>query len=127
MNYEPGPLAGAGQGRQAAIERLGRSGASPNARTVADDLRSLGYQYIPEAHQGGSPENYLRAIDSRRGTAAVAYLTPTYLELTPFALQIVPGLASLPGAERRDSGGEVLSHQHRQASPGRSQAIHQDS
>jgi len=42
MNYEPGPLAGAGQGRQAAIERLGRSGASPNARTVADDLRSLG-------------------------------------------------------------------------------------
>jgi hypothetical protein len=34
----------------------------------------------------------------------VAYLTPTYLEFTPFALQLVPDLASLPGAEPRSSG-----------------------
>jgi hypothetical protein len=90
---------------EAAIQRLGRSGVSPNVRTVAEDLRSLGYQYIPaKSTKGASPENYLRAIDSRRGATAVAYLTPTYLEFTPFALQLVPRLASLPGAEVRDSG-----------------------
>jgi hypothetical protein len=90
---------------EAAIQRLGRSGASPNTRTIAEDLRSLGYHYVPaKSTKGGSPENYLRAIDSRRSTTAVAYLTPTYLEFTPFALQLVPGLASLPGGEMRDSG-----------------------
>jgi hypothetical protein len=95
---------------EAAIQRLGRSGASPNARTVAEDLRSLGYQYIPaKSAKGGSPENYLRVIDSRRGTTAVAYLTPTYLEFAPFALQLVPGLVSLPDAEMRDSGAK-FSH-----------------
>lgn len=95
-----------GASLEAAIHRLGRSGrASPNARAVAEDLRSLGYQYIPaESTKGGSPENYLRAIDPPRGTTAVAYLTPTYLEFTPFALQLVPELASLPGAEVRSSG-----------------------
>jgi hypothetical protein len=37
-----------GASLEAAIHRLGRSGrASPNARAVAEDLRSLGYQYIP--------------------------------------------------------------------------------
>lgn len=90
---------------EAAIQRLGRSGTSPNARTVAEDLRSLGYQYLPaKSTKGGSPENYLRAIDARRGSTAVAYLTPTYLEFTPFALLLVPEIASLPGAEMRDSG-----------------------
>ena len=34
----------------------------------------------------------------------MAYLTPTYLEFTPFALQLVPGLVALPGAEPRDTG-----------------------
>jgi len=90
---------------EAAIQRLGKSGSSPNVRIVAEDVRSLGYQYIPaKSTKGGSPENYLRAIDSRRGTTAVAYLTPTYLEFTPFALQLVPGLTSLPDAEVRGSG-----------------------
>jgi hypothetical protein len=95
-----------GASLEAAIHRLGRSGrASPNARAVAEDLRSLGYHYIPaESTKGGSPENYLRAIDPPRGTTAVAYLTPTYLEFTPFALQRVPDLASLPGAEPRSTG-----------------------
>jgi len=90
---------------EAAIQRLARSGASPNTRTVAEDLRSLGYLYIPaKSTKGGPSENYLRAVDSRRGPNTVAYLTPTYLEFTPFALQLVPGLVALPGAEPRDTG-----------------------
>jgi hypothetical protein len=53
--------------------------------------------------KSNSTDNYLRAIDPRRGTIAVAYLWPTYLDFTPYALQLAPGLASMPEAQPRDS------------------------
>lgn len=85
---------------EAAIQRLGRSGASPNARAVVEGLRSLEFQFLPV----NSTDNYLRAINLRRGTITVAYLWPTYLEFTPYALQLAPGLASMPQAQPRGSG-----------------------
>ena len=68
-------------------------------------MHSLGYEFVPaRSTKGGALENYLRAIDSRRGITAVAILTPTYLEFTPFALRLVPDLASLADGQRRESG-----------------------
>jgi hypothetical protein len=89
---------------EAAIQRLGRSGASPNARAIVEGLRSLGYQFL----QSNKTDNYLRAIDPRGGTTAVAYLWPTYLDFTRYALQLAPGLASMPEAQPRDSGVKFL-------------------
>jgi hypothetical protein len=116
MNSEPSTTAAVGDSApsdgtltgaqlETAIQRLGRSGrASPNARAVAEEMHSLGYGYIPaDSSKRRSPENYLRAIDPSRSTTAVAYLMPTYLEFQPFGLQLVPDLASLPGAEKRGS------------------------
>ena len=97
------PLTGARL--EEAIERLGKSGSSPHIRAVTQGMHSLGYEFVPaRSTRGGAPENYLRAIDSRRGITAVAILTPTYLEFTPFALRLVPDLASLADGQRRESG-----------------------
>src|SRR5690242_12125890 len=75
-----------------------------------EDLRSIGYRYLPaKSTKGGSPENFLRAIDARRGSAAVAYLTPTYLEFTPFARQLVPEIASLPGGSGPFGQGPMMT------------------
>jgi len=71
----PGPCV-----REAAIQRLESSGASPNVRAAVEGLDALGYVLIPAKTvvPDKIPENYLRIIDPEYTPHGVGYLTPTY-------------------------------------------------
>lgn len=97
---------------EAAAQRLASSGSSQNVRTLVDGLHEEGYQFEPASalRAGSTPQNYMRVIDPRHSRYAVAYLTPTYIEFTRFALQLAPDLATLPGGVKRGDTGVKFSH-----------------
>jgi len=87
---------------EAAVQRLERSGASPNVREAIAGLRELGFDLtLPKTRPGKVRENYIRIMDPRYTAHGIGYITPTYIAFTRASDREV--LSSLPGAEQLPS------------------------
>jgi hypothetical protein len=83
---------------EAAVQRLERSGASPNVREAIAGVRELGFDLrLPKTRPGKVPENYIRIMDPRYTAHGIGYISPTYFGFTRGSDREV--LSGLPGAE----------------------------